>query len=313
MNYKDEKKENSEIEVEIYNKELIKIRFNDRFIKYLEMPKDIIAIEIKDSDFKCKDIEFLEYDSNYINKGYSIYQDLDAFSLSYNLAGIDYGAVISSGRIEGVNGYGFAHSISTEKGASGSPIILFSSTNILNVIGIHQSYDKRKRLNYGIFIGEIIKALPKKMNLNNKDLNKIKILELNNNSNINKKIFNNIDNNLNINKLNNDSTNLNINNNQNINSYNNKPINLDINLTKNEKKDIINFSIKSTDQLFNSNIFCRSKDRFNTIINIIIEKEPSIAEKIGYFLCGGYKINEYKSIKDNRIKNNDIVLMNFYD
>ena len=44
-------------------------------------------------------------------------------------------------------------------------------------------------------------------------------------------------------------------------------------------------------------------------MNIIIEKEPSLAEKIGYFMCNGAKVNEYKSIKDNEIKNNNVVLM----
>jgi len=302
-------KKNLEIEVEIFNKKLIKIGFNDRFIKYLEKPKNILAIEIKDSDFICKDIEFLECNMRYI-EGYSIYKDFDAFSLYYGVEGIDNGAACSSGRIENIYDYEFEHSISTGKGSSGSPIILFSQSNIMSVIGIHTSYDMRKRLNYGVFIGELINALPKKMYLRKQNLNKNKIFEYNNNSNISEKIYNNLD----INKFNDNITNLNINNNLNFNSLNNnKPINLNLNLTKNEKKDIINFSIKSTDQSFNSNIFGRSKDRFNTIMNIIIEKEPSVAEKIGYFLCKGNKVNEYKSIKDNGIKNNDIVLMNIGD
>ena len=232
----------------------------------------------------------------------------------YGFEGIYNGAACSSGRIENIYDYEFEHSISTGRGSSGSPIILFSQSNIMSVIGIHISYDPRKSLNIGVFIGELIKTLPKKMNPSEQDLNKNKIFEYNNNINKNEKIYNNNNNNLDINKFNDNITNLNINNNENFNSFNyNKPINLNINLTKNEKKDIINFSIKSMDQSFNSNIFCRSKDRFNTIMNIIIEKEPSVAEKIGYFLCKGNKVNEYKSIKDKGIKNNDIVLMNALD
>ena len=303
----EKQKENTEIEVEIYNKEVIKLRFKDRFIRYFPKPLDILAIEIKDSDFKTKDIEFLEYDPHNLNEGYSSYKDIDVFSLCYNnIDGTDLEAACSSGKIENVDEYEFEHSISTEGGSSGSPIILFSHDNILNVIGIHTSYVQVKRLNIGVFIGEIIKELPKNMNLDKQFSNKNKIYEKNNINN--KKIFNNIDNNLDNNKSINDITNLSINNNIKLNNHN-KPINLNINMAKNENKDIINFSIKSTDQLFNSNIICRSKDRFNAIMNIIIEKEPSLAEKIGYFMCNGAKVNEYKSIKDNEIKNNNVVLM----
>ena len=45
-------KENTEIEVEIYNKEFIKLTFKDRFIMYLEHPIDILVIEIKDSRYR---------------------------------------------------------------------------------------------------------------------------------------------------------------------------------------------------------------------------------------------------------------------
>ena len=298
------KKENTEIEVEIDNKYLIELRFKDRFIKCLEQPKNILAIEIKDSDsdFKSKGIEFLDYDQNYIKEGYSIYKYFDVFSLNYSQA--DF--VCSSGKITGVNSFEFEHSISTEQGSLGSPIILFSGRSMMNVIGVHNGFNNHKRLNCGVFIGEIIKELSKNMILSKQDTNKI--FEYNKNSN--KKIYNNIDNKLDIYIFNNDITNLNNNNNMNFNANNfNKPINLNINLTKNENKDITNFSIKSTDQSFNSNICCRNKDIFNTIINIIVEKEPLLAEKIGFFVCNGTNVNVYKSIKDNGIKNNNVVLM----
>ena len=60
-------------------------------------------------------------------------------------------------------------------------------------------------------------------------------------------------------------------------------------------------------------VSCDINDRFNAIENKIIEKEPSIIEKVNFFLCNGNKINEYKTIKDNKIKDGDVVLLNFYD
>ena len=308
----DSSKQNGEIEVEIYTKARIKIEFNQRFIKYLEKPKCILIIEIKDSDFMHENIEFLDYDQKYINYGYSIYESSEVLCFDYKKNETFY---FATGKVKNIiNDYEFENDIYITSDSIGYPIILLNNNiNNINVIGIHEGADLAKNINIGIFIGEIIKSIPKKLELNKQDLNKNKIFEYNNNININKKIYNNIDNNLYDYKLNNNINNLNINNNPNKinnNSFNcNKPIYLKIDLTKKENKDIIYFNIISTDQSFNCNIYCRINDRFNTVINTILEKEPSITEKIGCFLCNGNKVNEYKTIKDNGIKNNDTVLM----
>ena len=311
----DSSKQNGEIEVEIYTNARIKIEFNQRFIKYLEKPKGILIIEIKDSDFMHENIEFLDYDQKYINYGYSIYKSSEVFCFDYK----ENEPLCTTGEIKNIiNDYEFENDIDITSDSIGYPIILLNNNiNNINVIGIHEGADLAKNVNIGIFIGEIIKSIPKKLELNKQDLNKNKIFEYNNNININKKIYNNIDNNLYDYKLNNNINNLNINNNPNIrnnNSFNcNKQIYLKIDLTKKENKDIIYFNIISTDQSFNCNIYCRINDRFNTVINTILEKEPSITEKIGCFLCNGNKVNEYKTIKDNGIKNNDTVLMEVFN
>jgi len=53
----------------------------NRFCKYIEEPKDIAIIEIKESDGIYNDIDLLEYDLNYIKNGYSIYKDAEIFSV----------------------------------------------------------------------------------------------------------------------------------------------------------------------------------------------------------------------------------------
>ena len=289
---KDAIRENWEVNLEFYTGKTFKIGLADRFIKLLEMPIDIVAIEIKDSDMIYNDIKLLDYDTYYISTGYSIYKGISVFSLCYGLNGLEH----SSGSIETVsNKIEFGHSCSTDIGSAGSPIVIFFN-NSIKVIGIHSCSDQFKNLNIGIFIGELICRMPEIINSDKKDLDKNKKFKNNN-------IDNNIDDYV-------SASNASINSNsfQNI-----HPINLIINLTKNEKKDIINFSIQSTNQIVNCNIFCRNNDIFNTIINSIIEKEPLLADIIGYFLCKGNKVNEYKSIKDNKISNNDIVLMNTAD
>ena len=42
--------ENENIEIEIYNNIKMKLEFKNRYIKYIEKPKDITIIEIKESD-----------------------------------------------------------------------------------------------------------------------------------------------------------------------------------------------------------------------------------------------------------------------
>ena len=102
----------------------------------------------------------------------------------------------------------------------------------------------------------------------------------------------------------------------------NNPIQLDIDIVKNEKnninlkenaKEIITIYIRSSDQLLNCRIRCKCTDRFNKIVNIILEKEPEFTEKVGFFTCNGNKVNEYKSLKDNGIKDGNVVLLNVID
>ena len=121
--------ENKNIEIELYNKKKMKLKFNNRVTKYMKRPKDIAMIEIKESDEIYKDIEFLDYDLNYTKNGYSIYKNVDVFSVD-NPNGKD--ASFASGRIINIYEYEFDHNIPTDNGSSGCPIILLN--NNINLI-----------------------------------------------------------------------------------------------------------------------------------------------------------------------------------
>ena len=201
-----------QIEIEIWNQKKVKLNTKNLFTKFFKQPKDITVIEIKDLDDICKDIEFLDYDYNYEQKGYKIYKDVDIFSI-YHPLGDD--AECASGKIIDINDFEFQHKIPTEKGASGCPIILLNNNyNLIQVIGIHKNGNYMRGINGGTFIGEIIKEIKnsfiKKENINeeikeNKDEdsneNKIENFEIENyiiaeikinkyNINKNVKIFN---------------------------------------------------------------------------------------------------------------------------
>ena len=144
---------NNDIILDIHNNKKMKLNIDNRDIKYFEKPKDIIIIEIKNDDEIYNDIEFLEYDSNYV-KGYDIYKNADVFSIGYPLGNT---SSYSSGKIINLNKCEFEHNISINNISYGCPIILLNDNiNLIKVIGIHKERDELKKINIGTFIGEIL-------------------------------------------------------------------------------------------------------------------------------------------------------------
>ena len=88
----------------------MKLILNNRHIKYLEKPKDITIIEIKESDEIYCDIEFLDYDMNYILKGYLIYKNIDIFTLQHPFgedASCASGKIVRILKLEGNKKYNY--------------------------------------------------------------------------------------------------------------------------------------------------------------------------------------------------------------
>ena len=146
---------NEKIEIEIFNKNKMKLNLSGRFVKYFIKPKDITIIEIKESDEIYKDIEYLDYDLNFMKNGYSHYKGADIFSIHYPKGGK---AKCSSGKIIDLyNDNELYHDISTDDGSSGCPIMLLNDNiNFIRVIGIHKYGIKNEKKNGGTFIGEIL-------------------------------------------------------------------------------------------------------------------------------------------------------------
>ena len=140
---------NNKIEIEIWNNKKMILNLIGRYIKFLEKPKDIIAIEIKSIDEIYKHIEFLNYDLNYDHFGYDIYKNKFIFSFEFPF-GPDVAA--ASGKIIDINKSQFEHNLNLDNGATGSPLILL---DLMMVIGIQNKKDDNK-VNRGIFIGELI-------------------------------------------------------------------------------------------------------------------------------------------------------------
>ena len=119
------------IELETCNNIKMKLDLSNRYMKFFNKPTDITIIEIKNTDIIYKDIEFLRYDSNYIN-GYDIYKNIDVFTIEYPFG---ENASSASGLILNIYDFQFDHNIPTEEGSSGCPIILLNSNiNYLDVL-----------------------------------------------------------------------------------------------------------------------------------------------------------------------------------
>ena len=162
-----------DIEIEIWNNKKYNLNLNNRYVKFIKMPKDITSIKINENELN--DIIYLKYDSNYKENGYSHYINNDILNIGYpNIDGLSSG----TGKLKEINDYEFYHNIPIKQGSSGSPIILY---NLLTVIGIHKQADKTQNLNVGTFIGELIKDMDSSKNeiicvYNKKDENSITLL-----------------------------------------------------------------------------------------------------------------------------------------
>ena len=76
---------------------------------------------------------------------------------------------------------------------------------------------------------------------------------------------------------------------------------------------ILNFT--SLDQKLKCAIICNKNDnrKFNEIVNNIYEKFPEFKMSPGFFTCTGIKINEYLSLKENKIKDSAGIIFNDID
>lgn len=82
-------------------------------------------------------------------------------------------------------------------------------------------------------------------------------------------------------------------------------------LKKDEKLMSIIFT--SQDQKIHNSIICKNTDKFNKVEDKLYEIFPDYSETENYFIVNGNKINKYKTLDDNKIKNNDIIILNIIE
>ena len=76
-----------------------------------------------------------------------------------------------------------------------------------------------------------------------------------------------------------------------------------------EGEKLLSLIIVSTDQKVHYSCICKNTDKFNKIENDLYETYPEYIKSENNFFVNGNKINKYKSIDFNKIKNNDIITL----
>ena len=149
-----------------------------------------------------------------------------------------------------------------------------------------------------VYGGELIINIKDNNLINNLEINKIKqvnMIKMNqkNNNNITNNISNNIRNLMRKNISN---------------QMNNNMANQRIDLLPGEKQ--ISIIIISNNQEVHTSVICKNTDLFVYVELKVYERYPKYKEIENFFTVNGNKINKYKSLDENKIKDNDIILLN---
>ena len=99
-------------------------------------------------------------------------------------------------------------------------------------------------------------------------------------------------------------------------SISNNQISIDVHklLSKREKKEkIISVMFFIPEQNIHYPMPCNEFDSFSKIENQLFEEFPELKTKNIYYLVSGNTVNETATLKENKIKNGDTILINYID
>jgi len=76
-----------------------------------------------------------------------------------------------------------------------------------------------------------------------------------------------------------------------------------------EGEKIMTVNIISVEHNITHSIICKNTHKFNYLENKLYEKYPELLESENYFITCGNKVNKYKTLEENKIKDNDIITL----
>ena len=76
-----------------------------------------------------------------------------------------------------------------------------------------------------------------------------------------------------------------------------------------EGEKLLSVIFVSVDQKIHYSTICKNTDKFSKIENLLYDAYPEYIETENHFFVNGNKVNKYKSLENNKIKNNDIIML----
>ena len=77
-----------------------------------------------------------------------------------------------------------------------------------------------------------------------------------------------------------------------------------------EGEKLLSITFESTNQQMHDSLICKNTDEFHKIEGKLYEKYPEFSENQNFFTANEKKINKYKTLEQNGIKNNDVIILN---
>lgn len=78
----------------------------------------------------------------------------------------------------------------------------------------------------------------------------------------------------------------------------------------NEGEQLMSLIFTSADQKFHHSIICKNSEKFNYIENRLYENYSEYQESENCFIVNGNKINKSRTLDENKIHDNDIIILN---
>ncbi len=76
-----------------------------------------------------------------------------------------------------------------------------------------------------------------------------------------------------------------------------------------EGEQLLSITFVSSDKKMHFSTLCKNTDKFSKIENMLYDVYPEYSESENNYFVNGNKINKYKSLDFNKIKNNDIITL----
>ena len=83
-------------------------------------------------------------------------------------------------------------------------------------------------------------------------------------------------------------------------------------LNEGEKMMTVNF-LSGNQKIQNYSLICKNSDSFSVLEKKLYEDFKEFYESENYFTVNGNKIHKLKSLDENKIKNNDVIILNIID